>query len=636
MTALSPHQILKEYWGYDNFRPQQEEVINSILDGNDALALMPTGGGKSICFQIPALSKPGICIVVSPLIALMKDQVENLRSREILAEAIYSGLSFRQISLSLNNCISGQIKFLYLSPERLKSSLVREFIRQLDVSLIAVDEAHCISQWGFDFRPEYRQIAEIREFFPGVPVLALTATATKDVVADIQEQLGFKKTNVFRRSFERKNLSYVVRVAENKDEQMLNILKKVKGSALIYVRNRRKTEMLARLISENHMRADYYHAGLHPLKRTIKQDAWIKGKTRIMVCTNAFGMGIDKADCRLVIHYEMPDCLEAYYQEAGRAGRDENRAYCVLLFNEADKAEMQSRFEINFPPEKEIRRVYNALCNNFNVPVGNNFDISFDFDLYAFVKKYNLKTQIAYSSIKILEQSDLINLSETFFEPSKIRIMMDHQALYKFQVENKKYDDLIKLILRSYGGMFDHYVTINEDFIAKKYRLPLLEIKKALNKLAEYSVLDYCEQKETAQLSFTSERIDDSHISFEKSLLKIRKEVYKRKLDAMVNYSETNSICRSKTILEYFDEFDSMDCGCCDICIDRHKKLLSDNRAQEIENLIKDKLDQNPMDLKDLYKILASIKEDELSLIVRFLLDKGKLRYNSKQELIWI
>jgi ATP-dependent DNA helicase RecQ len=540
------HEILKQYWGYDTFRPLQQDIIQSVLDGRDTLALLPTGGGKSICFQVPAMAKEGLCIVVSPLIALMKDQVENLNKRGIKAKAIYSGMSYREINYTLDNCIHGDFKFLYLSPERLKSDLVRERISQMNVCLLAVDEAHCISQWGYDFRPEYLQIAEIRELLKDIPVLALTATATPEVVADIQTQMKFPKPNVFIKSFTRKNISYVVNETEDKDKRMLHILQKVNGSGLVYVRNRRKTQEIAYLLSKSRVGADYYHAGLPHEVRSQKQESWIKGKTRIMVCTNAFGMGIDKPDVRIVVHYEMPESLESYYQEAGRAGRDEQKSFAVLLYNKADATEATKRLKSSFPDEKDIKRVYQALSNYYQVPVGANVDRSFDFDIIDFCRKFTIETGVAYPAIKILEQCDLIALTENFYEPSKLKFMLGQHLLYKFQVEHPHQDDFIKLLLRSYGGMFDQYVTISEKTIAQREKQDEKIIRKQLIQLHQLGVVDYQPQKDKPQVTFLQDRADANAIDFRKALLKKRKETATNKLNAMLGYANNTVECRSK------------------------------------------------------------------------------------------
>ena len=632
---MSIHEILKQYWGYEEFRPLQQEIIESVLSGKDTLALLPTGGGKSICFQVPAMAKDGLCIVVSPLIALMKDQVENLKKRDIKAVAIYSGMSYREINYTLDNCIHGDIKFLYLSPERLKSDLVRERIIQMNICLLAIDEAHCISQWGYDFRPEYLQIAEIREIIKGIPVLALTATATPEVVKDIQAQLKFPQPNVYVKSFTRKNIAYVVNNSEDKNQRMLHILSKVNGSGLVYVRNRRKTQEIAYLLTKNRISADYYHAGLPHEVRNKKQEDWIKNKTRIMVCTNAFGMGIDKPDVRIVVHYEMPESLESYYQEAGRAGRDEKKSFAVLLFNYADELEALKRLEASFPPEKEIRRVYQALCNYYQIPIGVSVDRSFDFDIIDFVKKFTLETTVAYPALRILEQTDLVSLTESFYEPSKIKFMMGQGLLYKFQVEHPHQDAFIKLLLRSYGGVFDQYITISEKLLAQREKQDEKTLRKQLIQLHQLGVVDYQPQKDQPQLTFLNHRVDAETIDFRKSLLQKRKQTATIKLHAMLDYAKNSVMCRSKKIVSYFDEFSSEDCGVCDVCLLRKKIELSNEEFIQLMNAIEEATFDKPVLLDALVKHLTNFHQEKILETVRYLLDNDKLRYNSTQQLEW-
>jgi ATP-dependent DNA helicase RecQ len=632
---LSIHETLKQYWGYNAFRPLQEDIIQSVLQGKDTLALLPTGGGKSICFQVPAMAKDGLCLVVSPLIALMKDQVENLKKRGIQAAAIYSGMSYPEINYTLDNCIHGAYKFLYLSPERLKSEMVRERIKQMHVCLLAVDEAHCISQWGYDFRPEYLQIAEIKQLLKDVPILALTATATPDVVNDIQKQLQFTKQNVFVKSFTRKNIAYVVNEWEDKNQRMLHILSKVQGSGLVYVRNRRKTQELAYLLSKNRISADYYHAGLSHELRSKKQEDWIAGKTRIMVCTNAFGMGIDKPDVRIVVHYEMPESLESYYQEAGRAGRDEQKSFAVLLFNHADELEATKRLQSSFPPETDIKRVYQALCNYYQVPVGATVERSFDFDIIDFCRKFTLETILVYPALKILEQYDLIALTESFYEPSKVKILLGQGLLYKFQVEHPHQDDFIKLLLRSYGGLFDSYVNINETQLAKREKLDEVVIQKQLIQLHKLGVLDYQPQKDKPQLTFLQTRTDAATISFSSGLLQFRKTTATQKLQAMIAFATNSVVCRSTQLVNYFNEYGVADCGICDICLLRKKLELSQQEFEQLVNTIQQKVTHQPKLLEQLVNEVSATNTDKTIETIRYLLDNDKLRYNPMQQLEW-
>ncbi len=630
------HQILKQYWGYSQFRTMQEEIILSVLSGKDTLALLPTGGGKSICFQLPALALDGLCLVVSPLIALMKDQVENLNKRGIKAKAIYSGMSYREINITINNCIHDDIKFLYLSPERLKSDGLRDSLRNIKVSLIAVDEAHCISQWGFDFRPEYRQIAEVRNFLK-VPVIALTATATKEVVADIQAQLGFKQNNVFIKSFARNNLSYVVKTTENKNENLLHIIQKVPESSLVYARNRKKTEELSKLLQLQNISADFYHAGLPYDERISKQNNWTNGKTQVMVCTNAFGMGIDKPNCRLVVHYQIADTLEAYYQEAGRAGRDGNKAYCVVLYNAADEVELLDRININFPPQNVIKNVYQFLCDCYNIPIGIATDKSYDFDINYFCKRYNTHANIAYSCIKILAQCNLILLSEAYYEPSKLNIIANQDELYHFQQTSEEWDELIKLLLRSYGGLFNNYIAISEISIGQRLQKNTNDIRTALHRLMELGFVEYIEQKNTPQITFLNTRIKAEDINLQWAFYKERKQLSIDKTKAVIAYAKNIQYkCRSNILLEYFNEYGTAECGVCDECLERKKTHLQHEEFAILSKQVKELLLKKTITLYQLKQKLKHIKEEKLALGIRLLLDKNKITYKPNLELEWI
>jgi len=523
---MQPKEVLKKYWGFDEFRPLQEEIIQSVLDKQDTLALLPTGGGKSLCFQVPAMCMEGVCIVVSPLIALMKDQVYNLKKRGIPAVAIYSGMNYKQIDIELDNAVYGQTKLLYMSPERLQSELAIKRISLMNVSMIAVDEAHCISQWGYDFRPSYLNVADIREIHPDVPVIALTATATPDVVDDIQEKLLFKKEQVFQKSFARDNLAYVVLPEEKKLERLVSILQKTKGSGVVYVRNRRKTKEIAAYLHHNRISADFYHAGLSSEERSKKQENWIDNKTRIIVSTNAFGMGIDKADVRVVVHMDLPDSLEAYFQEAGRGGRDGKKSFAILLYQVEDKFKLEGTYKTSFPPIKEIKRVYQALGSYFQLAVGGGIGRSFDFEIVKFSKTYSLELFSTFAALKILQEAGWIVLTDAIFIPATFKILVSKNELYTYQIEHRKLDKIIKTMLRAHHGAFMDYVHIRESPIANFLKIPVSEFKKSLGKLQQDHIIDYIPAKDKPQLIFTKERVDVDVLTIDKELFEFRKKSY--------------------------------------------------------------------------------------------------------------
>ena len=624
LLAMNIHELLQKYWQYPAFRPLQESIINAVLNGNDTLALLPTGGGKSLCFQIPALAKDGICIVVTPLIALMKDQVENLKSRGIEAIAIFSGMSKREIDIALNNCIYGKVKFLYLSPERLLSDLVRERIRYMNVNLYAVDEAHCISHWGYDFRPAYLQISSLRELHPEVPFIALTATAVSKVVLDIQEKLLFntKKSSLFKKSFFRENLAYMVLFEENKMSRLLKIINKVKGSGIIYVRNRRETQEVARFLSINGIVADFYHAGLDSVSRSKKQDAWMCNKSPVIVATNAFGMGIDKPDVRFVIHIDLPDSLEAYYQEAGRAGRDEKEAYTVLLYQESDKIRLKNNFELSFPTAKEIAQIYFHLGNYYQLAYGAGQFLTLEFDLAEFCTRYQLNPKKTIHALKFLENDEWINISENVYLPSRLQFDITLSDLYRFQVENSNLDFLIKTILRAYGSAFDNFVDVDENDLAKKMNVSYASVIAGLKKLNEQEVLSYLPQTDKPQIQFLQPRIDTTNLQINHSYIRERKETMAKQIDAVFSYLKTTS-CRSKTLLAYFDDFDSEDCGVCDNCL--RARSRSKTQKEEIKTEIKTKLRIKPMSLHEVIESVEIGEEGERIEILRQLLDDGEV-----------
>lgn len=627
MTAID---ILRTYWKHTTFRPLQEEIIHSVLNGRDTLALLPTGGGKSICFQVPALVTEGICIVVSPLIALMKDQVEQLQERGIKAIAIYAGMGKREIDILLDNCIYGKIKFLYLSPERLLSDLVRTRISYMNVNYIAVDEAHCISQWGYDFRPPYREIAKLREILPNVPIIALTATATNAVRLDICEQLQLKDPAIFVKSFSRDNLSYSVFNQEDKYKKLIDVCKNVKGTGLVYVRNRRETVEVANFLNRNGLSADFYHAGLDRDLRFKKQEDWKKDRTRIIVATNAFGMGIDKAAVRFVVHLDLPESLEAYYQEAGRAGRDDQKAYAVLLANQTDIQTLEKRYIDAFPTPDEIRKTYHYLGNYFQLAFGAGEGISFSIDIVDFCKRFNLSVLKTISVFKFLEHDGYIILSESVFLPSRIMFNASHEELYRFQIENKAYDGLIKVILRSHGGAFEGYIKINEADIAQKIGLSYAQVVNALLKLHDGELISYLPQTDKPQLMFVRARVDLDHFDVDVKYLNLRKEIVIKQVNAVISYC-TLAKCRSLQMLNYFDEKTAVPCGVCDICIAEKKKYTQSEMAEELISEAVSVLKSNAYTLDEL---LGQIKKGNNQLkieVIRELLDAGKIKTDGKK-----
>jgi ATP-dependent DNA helicase RecQ len=629
------HQILKKYWGFTRFRPLQEEIIFSVANGNDTLALMPTGGGKSITFQVPALAKQGICLVVTPLIALMKDQVRRLHSMEIKAAAVYSGMTRDEIDLTLDNCIYGDYKFLYISPERLGSDLFRARVEKMNVNLITVDEAHCISQWGYDFRPSYLRIAALRDLLPDVPVLALTATATPDVVDDIQEKLRFSRKNVLRSSFERKNLAYMVKETDDKTGYLLRLARTVRGSGIVYVRTRKEARDLALTLRENQIAADFYHAGLSHELRDRKQEAWTQGTSRIMVATNAFGMGIDKADVRFVVHKDLPDALESYFQEAGRAGRDGLKAWAILLYNESDKLKLQQRARVNFPEIDEIKRVYEALGNYYQIPVGGAKGMAFDFRLSDFVSRYRFNVMTAYNSLKILEREGYIELTEDVHNPSRVHFTVSRDQLYKFQISNAQFDAFIKLLLRSYTGLFTEFVPVFEERLAKIARVPEETIVKYLQRLNNLHIIRYIPRKQTPMIIFTEERLDTKSLLISREKYSLRKEIYLKKQEKILEYATNRTICRSRFLLGYFGEKNALNCGICDICREMNDTTPSREEFEEIHKKIRELLTLNPQGL-DIRRITEETggNEGKTLTVIRWLLDNGYLQRMPENDLL--
>lgn len=624
MQSPDIHEVLFKYWGYSRFRPQQEAIIESVLSGNDTLALLSTGGGKSVCFQVPGLCLPGLTLVVTPLIALMKDQSERLKKLGIPSEAIYSGMSSRETELALNHVMHGNAKFLYLSPERISSEYFREILRNIRISLIVVDEAHCISQWGYDFRPPYLKIAGLRPMFPDVPVLALTATATPDVVKDIQARLEFRKENVFTGNFERSNLVYVVTKDENKLNRLLRVLKGVQGQGIVYVRNRKKTRETAEFLRFNNISADYYHAGLPARERESRQNDWIQGYTRIIVCTNAFGMGIDKPDVRSVVHLDLPDSIEAYFQEAGRAGRDGKKSYAVLLYDDADVIDAEKYQEINFPEPEIIRNVYRALGNYYDLAIGTGRDLVFEMDISGFSKKYNFNPVIAFNALKFLEREGYLSLNEAMYSSSRFVFNVNKQELYKFQVENPQYDMLIKTMQRSYGGSFNEPVPVVEAELARRMETTEQVIKEMLGKMDRMEILSYFPVSDKPQLSFTCELVNATHISISPENYKLRKDDARRRLDALIEYLSVDK-CRSQTLINYFGQKAGR-CGVCDVCLEASKNTLSELEYSRIVDIIKPMLQLNEQKMAQLIDACEPLSREKVIKAVSWLVDSDKVK----------
>lgn len=618
-------EILKQYWGYDHFRDLQEEIITSIGEGKDTLGLMPTGGGKSITFQVPALAKDGLCLVVTPLIALMKDQVQNLRKRGIKALAIYSGMTRQEIIIALENCIFGNYKFLYISPERLDTEIFRAKLPKIKVSMITVDESHCISQWGYDFRPAYLKIADIRLLLPDVPVLALTATATPQVVKDIQERLHFKQENVFSMSFERKNLAYIVRKTENKTGELLHILHSIPGSAIIYVRNRRRTKEITELLNNEDITADFYHAGLDNATKDIRQHRWQTGESRVMVSTNAFGMGIDKPDVRLVVHLDLPDSLEAYFQEAGRAGRDGAKAYAVILYSKSDKTTLNKRIPDTFPDKDYIIQVYEHLQYYYQMAMGDGQDCVREFNIEDFCRKFKYFPVPVDSALKILTQAGYLEYTDEQDNASRLLFTVHRDELYKLHGLGEDADKLIQVTLRSYTGLFTDYTFINENSLAVRSGLSHAQVYDIFIRLSKLRIIDYIPQKKTPYIIYTRERVDSTQLHISQSVYEERKERYKKRIQAMIDYVTTDTVCRSRMLLRYFGEKNEHNCGVCDICLSRLHHEKDDTSVKDIKKRILVLTEEKPCTPAD---IATQLQEDKniVTQAIRELLEEHKLK----------
>lgn len=619
------HGILKQYWGYDQFRSLQEEIIRSVLEGKDTLALMPTGGGKSLTYQVPAIAMKGICIVITPLIALMKDQVEELLRRDIAAAAIYTGMLPARIESAINKSIGGKVKFLYVSPERLASEPFRLRLKQMPVSLLAVDEAHCISQWGYDFRPSYLRIAEIRSFFPGVPVLALTATATPKVAEDIQYQLKFASSHILSKSFRRENISYVVRKANDKLGELLHILSKIQSCAIVYTRKRATAEELAGFLTAKGIQAGYYHAGLSPEQRASKQEAWKNGLLPVIVATNAFGMGIDKADVRLVVHFDIPDSPEAYFQEAGRAGRDGKRAYAVLLYNEAALTALKKRIEKGFPGKKYIARVYENLGNFFQIEEGGGKGMAYEFDADGFLKAFNLERAPMYSALRVLQVAGYLECTTDVHAHSRICFQVVRDQLYKIEFTPGLQENLVEFILRTYSGIFVQYAYIDEQFLADKLGTKRQLIYESLLGLAKRKIISYIPGNDHPYIVYFQPRVPASYLHIGREAYEDRKKAYSAKIGRMVGYVEQESGCRQLYLMEYFGQKEKVACGICDHCLDR-KSRMERPVKKEVDNEILRLLEERDREVKELTEAVPASRE-MVTERIRLMLDNGVIIY---------
>ena len=618
-------KILKQYWGYDNFRGIQEDIIRSIGEGRDTLGLMPTGGGKSITFQVPTLAQEGLCLVITPLIALMKDQVRNLRERGIKATAIYSGMTREEIVIALENCIFGNYKFLYVSPERLDTEVFQIKLRSMHVSLITVDESHCISQRGYDFRPAYLKIAEIRQLLPGVPVIALTATATPEVVSDIQQRLQFRQENVFRMSFERKNLAYVVRHTEDKESELLHILQHVDGSGIVYTRNRKKTKEISLFLNRNHITATFYHAGLNDETKDSRQKAWLKGEFRVMVATSAFGMGIDKPHVRVVIHADVPDSPEAYFQEAGRAGRDGMKAYAVLLFCARDKITLKQRVSDTFPEKSYIRKIYEDINFYYQMAMGDGRGCTFAFNIDEFCHNFKHFPVQTDSALKILTRAGYLEYTDEQDNASRIMFTITKEELYRIREQSEDTEKLLRILLRSYTGLFTDYAYISEDNLSTRSGLSKQQIYETLLSLSRQHILHYIPAKKTPYIIYTRERQETERVYLSKEVYEDRKESYVQRINAMIEYAESENRCRSRMLLRYFGEKNEHNCGQCDVCLQQHQSGLKSGEFEAISQQLQALLKENPLSLQEI-KDKMQVPENHLMKVVSYLVSEEIIR----------
>jgi len=623
MTDLS--SILQQYWGYSSFRPMQEEIITSVLEGHDTLALLPTGGGKSICYQVPALAKEGMCIVVSPLIALMKDQVEALHRKDIRAAAIYTGMPFPQVKDILQMAVNEKLKFLYVSPERLETNLFLEYLPGMNIQLIAIDEAHCISQWGYDFRPSYLKIVNFRKELPGVPLLAVTASATPHVQDDICNQLQFRNHHIYKGSFLRPNVSFSIFRVESRINKILQILNNVQGCAIVYCKSRKITQETAQLLQLHQISADYYHAGLSNDERSKRQESWLKNETRVIVCTNAFGMGIDKPDVRVVIHHDMPDCLENYYQEAGRAGRDGQKSYAVLLYEEKDLNELKGLSAIRFPPVSEVKRVFQCLVNYLQLPSGSGELQWMEFELNDFIKTFKLNVYTAVYALKTLEQEGWINYAEQIFLPAKVVFTASKERLAEFEQQHPQLEPVMKALLRTYGGIFDMESFISEKQLVSIVKTDLDSIKQALHQLHQQGIINYTPQKDKPQLQFLENRPAVEDLFINPTNLLQRKEQFEQRVNKMLVYVTDSNTCRSKMIGTYFGDENIGDCGVCDTCLQKKGNDLSPDEFERIHSFLKEKAGDTGVIVKDLLTKMGSKQKDRVWKVIDHLMAEEKI-----------
>ena len=633
MSELT-RSILQQYWGYPSFRPMQEDIVDAVVNGNDTLALLPTGGGKSICFQVPAMSMDGICIVITPLISLMKDQVMHLKKIGIAAAAIFSGMHHNEIEIIYNQAAFGMLKFLYVSPERLMTDAFIEALKKMNVNMIAVDESHCISQWGYDFRPPYLKIAEIRKYVPHAPVLALTATATPQVVEDIQYRLGFKKNNVFQTSYERKNVTYNVIHEADKFGLMYRLFKKMdKGSGIVYVRSRKRTKIIADWLQSVGISASFYHAGLEAKLRDYRQQLWMDGKIKVIVATNAFGMGIDKPDVRLVIHLDLPDSIEAYFQEAGRAGRDLQPSEAFLLVSDTDVNKLQENIQSSYPDLNRIKTIYDAIGNYLQIPIGAGLEQRYDFDINDFAQCYNLSLLEVYNAIKLMEREGFLITSEALNTPTKIHIIASREDLYRFQIEYKEFDTIIKYLLRNTPGVLSDLVNIREEQISQKTGMPVDKISRQLSQLERLNFMTYIPRSDRPNIQFLTERMDSRHFHLSDEVYKNRKDDAARRARAVINFVNNDKECRSVQLLRYFGEDIKKSCDKCDVCSSQNKMNINEKEYQDISENIIHELRESDSNIYNVLNKINQYHEEKVLKTIRIMIDNNIIRQDREGNL---